>query len=158
MRRPSRRLVLIRSVQDEMSMGVDDPEVAVDRGARCMRSIDGDLSDDEPLVRRVCSVGEFFLSRGSRLIEPVGPAPVAAVSGSLHDSESDTESVPGIDRWTRRRLNLVWRANSPDSVPVQNHADAPDSHDQRLFRVRRATQMERQEAPMRAEPPCTRRG
>ena len=29
-RRPSRRVVLTRSVQDEMSMGVDDPEVAVD--------------------------------------------------------------------------------------------------------------------------------
>ena len=84
------------------------------------------------------SEARFSVSRGSRLIEPVGPAPVAAVSGSLHDSESDTESVPATDRWTHRRLNLVWKANSPDSVPVQNHADAPDRHDQRLFRVRRA--------------------
>ena len=34
-----------------------------------------------------------------------------------HDSESDTESVPGIDRRIRRRLSLQWRAD-PDAPTV----------------------------------------
>ena len=52
-----------------------------------------------------------------------------------------------------------------DPVPVQNELDAPDSHDHRLFGVRRAMQMEHQEARRRTEPPvlgphppCIRRG
>ena len=81
------------------------------------------------------------------------PTPVPAVPGSRHDSGSETMSVPGIDRRTHRRLNLVWRAIVPDPVPVQNELDAPDSHDHRLFRLRRAMQIERQELRRRTEPP-----
>ena len=86
---------------------------------------------------------------------------VAVPSGSRfqcladHDSESDTESVLGIDRKTRRRLSLVWRAD-----PVHN------SHDKRFLRVRRAMQFERQQEPrdeLAVDPPplgpvCSRRG
>ena len=107
------------------------------------------------------------VSFGSRRSENeiVSPSPAAEVPGPEQVSESETENVPGFDRRTRRRLSLVWRPNIPDSVPVQNQADAPDSHDQRVFRVRRAMQMERQEARSRPElhvpgphPPCIRRG
>ena len=56
-----------------------------------------------------------------------------------HDSESDTESFPAIDRRIRRRLSLQWRAD-PDDV-----ADVPDSHDRRFLRVRRAMQLERRQ-------------
>ena len=77
-----------------------------------------------------------------------------------HDSESDTESFPAIDRRIRRRLSLQWRAD-PDDV-----ADVPDSHDRRFFRVRRAMQLERRQEQfneLAADPQplgsiCPRRG
>ena len=73
-------------------------------------------------------------------------------------SESDTESVPGIDRRTRRRLSLQRRAD-PDAI-------VPDSHDRRFIRVRRAMQLERQQEqfsefaadPQPLGPICPRRG
>ena len=93
------------------------------------------------------------------------PSAVAVASGSRfkcladHDSESDTESVPGIDRRTRRRLSVFWRA---DSVATP---DVPDSNDRRFLRVRRAMQSERQEQfdelaadPQPSGPICPRRG
>ena len=136
-----------------------------------------DSSDDKPLARRVSAVlsgspgrtqrdSEVQVSSGNRRAdnEIVSPSQAAEVQGLEQVSEF-AESVPGIDRRTRRRLSLVWRANIPDSVPVQNQADVPDSHNQRLFRVRRAMQMERQEAHSQPEPlvpgphpPCIRRG
>ena len=70
-----------------------------------------------------------------------GATPVA-VPRSVRDSEFDTDSVPGIDRRTRRRLSLVWRSQTTDSVP-QNHA--PDLS---LSRVRRAMQLEHQRSGM----------
>ena len=67
-------------------------------------------------------------STGSGLIPSINlPAPVVR-NWSLRikipclaaeDSESDTESVPGIDRRTRRRLSLIWRA---DEHPVESVA------------------------------------
>ena len=109
-----------------------------------------DSSDDEPLARRVSAVlsgspgrtqrdSEVQVSSGNRRAdnEIVSPSQAAEVQGLEQVSESETESVPGIDRRTRRRLSLVWRANIPDSVPVQNQVDVPDSHDQRLFRVQK---------------------
>ena len=59
-----------------------------------------------------------------------------------HDSESDTESVPGIDRRIRRRLSLQWRAD-PDVV-----ADVPYSHDRRFLLVKTAMQLERRQSSM----------
>ena len=73
-----------------------------------------DSLDYEPFVQRVSSVpaGSFgsVLWDSQKSNEIVGPTRVAAVPGSRL-----------IDRRTRRRLNLVWRA--PDPVPVQNEAD-----------------------------------
>ena len=40
-----------------------------------------------------------------------GATPVA-IPRSVRDSKSDTDSVPGIDRRTRRRLRLVWRSHT----------------------------------------------
>ena len=136
-----------------------------------------DSSEDETWVRRVSAVlegppgriqrdsdVEVSLAVGNEI---ASRSPPSEVQGPDEDSESETDSVPGIDRRTRRRLSLVWRANIGDAVPVQNMADLPDS-DQRLRRVRRAMQTERQEARIRAEfpvrgppppsPPCMRRG
>ena len=73
-----------------------------------------DSSEDEPVVQRVSSVpaGSFgsVLWDSQTSNENVGPTRVVAVPWSRH-----------IDRRTRRRLNLVWRA--PDPVPVQNEVD-----------------------------------
>ena len=62
------------------------------------------------------------------------PTPVAVLSGSrfhslaVEDSESDTESIPGIDRRTRRRLSLIWRADghTVESVPSEDPAEEDD--------------------------------
>ena len=48
-------------------------------------------------------------------------------------SESDTDSVPGMDRRTRRRLSLVWRSHTMDPTP-----NAPDLS---VSRVRRAMEV-----------------
>ena len=50
-------------------------------------------------------------------------------------NESGTESVPGIDRRTRRRLSLVWRADIRDPVPMSHQEDTLGSHDQRFLRA-----------------------
>ena len=39
-----------------------------------------------------------------------------AVARSVRESESDTDSVAGIDRRTRRRLSLVWRSHTTDPI------------------------------------------
>ena len=39
------------------------------------------------------------------------------------ESESDTESVPGIDRRTRRRLSLIWRADGNAVESAHNARD-----------------------------------
>ena len=75
-------------------------------------------------------------SRGAGLMPSVSPpTPVATVlSGSrfhclaVGDSESDSESVPGIDRRTRRRLSLIWRADGHpvESVPSEDPAEEDD--------------------------------
>ena len=58
------------------------------------------------------------------------------IGGVAHFAEAvGTESVPGIDRRTRRRLSLVWRADIRDPVPVYHQADALGSHDQRFLRA-----------------------
>ena len=57
----------------------------------------------------------------------------AAVARFVRDSESDTDSVPGIDRRTRRRLSLVWRSHTTDPTP-----NAPDLS---VSRVRRAMEV-----------------
>ena len=46
-------------------------------------------------------------------------------------NESGTKSVPGIDRRTRRRLSLVWRADIRDPVLESYQAETPGSQDQR---------------------------
>ena len=71
-----------------------------------------------------------------------GATPVA-VPRSVRDSESDNDSVPGIDRRTRRRLSLVWRSHTTDSVPEQNHV--PDLS---LSRARRPMQLVHQRSRM----------
>ena len=83
-------------------------------------------------------------SRTSGLIASGSPTSMVAVpSGSRfqcladRSSESDNESVLGIDRKTRRRLSLVWRVD-----PM------PNSHDKRFLRVRRAMQFQRQQEPI----------
>ena len=65
--------------------------------------------------------------RGS--VQLLGATP-AAVARSVRDSESDTDSVPGTDQRTRRRLSLVWRSHTTDPTP-----NAPDLS---VSRVRRA--------------------
>ena len=75
-----------------------------------------------------------WVAEASGLTASGSPASVVPVlSGSRfqclanHDSESDTESVPDIDRRTRKRLSLIWRAD-PVATP-----DVPDSHDRRFL-------------------------
>ena len=68
-------------------------------------------------------------------VQLLGATPVA-VPRSVRDSKSDTDSVPGIDQMTRRRFSLVWRSQTADSFPEQNHA--PDLS---VSRARRPMQL-----------------
>ena len=43
------------------------------------------------------------------------PAEMSIPSVWADESESDTKSIPGIDKGTRRRLSLIW---PPDPVSV----------------------------------------
>ena len=82
------------------------------------------------------------------------PEPVVHVmSEGTHEtgtSASDTESLECGPRIQRRRLSLVWNAesNQPGEVPEvspvsRTQVDPPDSHDQRFARVRHTMQQER---------------
>ena len=52
-----------------------------------------------------------------------------------HVSKFGTETVSGIDRRTRRRLTLVWRADIRDPVFVLHQADTFESHDRDFLRA-----------------------
>ena len=153
-----RRVVLVpedsqgtlRSVQDReapssMPLSFPTSPGAVQVGKDGMEEFDLtrlDTTMDEEFPSQVAgpnqweSGADFSVgSRGAGLMPSVSPpTPVAVLSRSrfhclaLEDSESDTASVPGVDRRTRRRLSLIWRADghAVESVPSEDPAEEDD--------------------------------
>ena len=91
---------------------------------------------------------EFFstrtpvsLSNRFTVFEDNGPGPqLHVLSEGTCSTESETESVACEPRIRRRRLSLVWDADSV-SHPANGRGEVvPDSHDERLARVRQLMQ------------------
>ena len=65
---------------------------------------------------------------------------------ATESDESDTESVQRQSN-RRRRLQLTWNSEQQDMPPPIVVQDPPDSHDERVARVRQTTRQERRERP-----------
>ena len=103
------------------SSGVQDPIQEVVGG----ETLEDSAVDETRRVSEVVAMGpsghESDVAAGNEIVSRLP----SEVQGPEEDSESDIESIPGIDRRTRRRLSLVWTAHVPDAVPMQN-SDPPD--------------------------------